>query len=91
MRYFLPLYPVLALLAGYGITELVHSAKTLAERRHEPRLLYASYAGVAVVVAAGLLAGLAYLSIYTKSLTRVEASRWMYDNLPARSQIAVEH
>ncbi|HLF77649.1 MAG TPA: DUF2298 domain-containing protein [Dehalococcoidia bacterium] len=91
LRYFLPLYPVLAVLAGYALVEVARGSVAIARKRAEPRLAYAGYAVVAGVVVLSLLAGLAYLSVYTKPLTRIEASRWMYENLPARSQIAVEH
>ncbi|HLF70754.1 MAG TPA: glycosyltransferase family 39 protein, partial [Dehalococcoidia bacterium] len=90
LRYFLPLYPVLALLAGYALVELVRGAATLAQRCGRPQLGRAGYGAVAVVLALSLLAGLAYVSIYTRTSTRIEASRWIYENLPAGSTLASE-
>jgi YYY domain-containing protein len=91
LRYFLPLYPVLAVLAGYALLELAGGVKALAQRRHRPQLANLGYGVMGIVLVTSLMAALAYFSIYTRPVTRVEASRWMYDNLPAGSRIAGEH
>jgi YYY domain-containing protein len=91
LRYFLPLYPVLAVLAGYLLVELVRGSAALARRRQIPALAYAGRGAVAAVVALAMLAGLAYLSIYTKPVTRIEANRWIVENIPAGKSFAVEH
>ncbi len=69
------------------------SAKTreLSLRWQRPQLAPAGYALAGLIVLVGVLAGAAYFSIYTKPVTRVEASYWMYDHLPAHAQIGAEH
>jgi YYY domain-containing protein len=90
MRYFLPLYPALAVLAGYGLMELYGGAKALARRIDRPWLETAGAGVAGLVLVGGLLAGLAYLSIYTRPFTRAEASRWMFANIPSGASIAAE-
>ncbi|HZP56618.1 MAG TPA: DUF2298 domain-containing protein [Dehalococcoidia bacterium] len=102
MRYFLPLYPALAALAGvllYNVWEWAWSRDPFAAlgrfaarlRPAQPALPYAAGAGIAVVVLMTLFAGLAFYSIYTRPVTRAEASRWIYENVPAGSVIGHEH
>jgi YYY domain-containing protein len=90
MRYFLPIYPALVLLAAYGLRELWGLARSEALssflRRGPPRLAAAApsvlrAAAVAVVVLTALWA-LAFTNIYRRPLSRVQASAWMIDNLP---------
>jgi len=98
MRYFLPIYPALVLLAAYGLRELWGLARSEALliflRRWPPRLAAAApsllrVAAVAVVVLTALWA-LAFTNIYRRPLSRVQASVWMIDNLPAKSTITCE-
>ena len=89
LRYFLPLYPVLAVLTGFTLWEV--AAKVGRARLHWPGLSVGARAAVAVLIGLAVLPGLAYVSIYTRSVTRVEASQWIYDTLPAGSAIATEH
>ncbi|HEX9331381.1 MAG TPA: DUF2298 domain-containing protein, partial [Anaerolineales bacterium] len=46
---------------------------------------------IAVVVAGTLLYALAYASIYSRPNTRIAASRWMQQNIPAGSTLTNEH
>jgi hypothetical protein len=81
MRYFLPIYPVFAVLAAHGF--LVLSNRKAFLRGH---LL--SWSMLAILV---LLWPSAFISIYTKPHSRVEASHWILKNIPPGSVIAVEH
>jgi YYY domain-containing protein len=106
MRYFLPIYPFLVLFAAYLIVSLWQrafsgqpapsaSSADLAERLRGLASLIASRPvaiGVAALVIVGtLIYALAFSSIYSRTNTRVAASRWMYANLPAGSTLANEH
>jgi YYY domain-containing protein len=69
MRYYLPLYPALALLAVWGIFSLPRPAR---------RVLGA------VVAVVTFVWGFAFTTtIYTQPITRVEASGWIIDNMLA--------
>ncbi len=101
MRYFLPLYPTLAALAAVLLVHLwdwsrrFSGAAPRAERGRLPlagRLTHigATIAGAAVVALTAAW-GLAYFSIYTEPVTRVQASQWIHGNIPAGSTLGVEH
>ncbi|MCL5025214.1 MAG: DUF2298 domain-containing protein, partial [Chloroflexi bacterium] len=51
----------------------------------------AAGAVIAIVVLWGLFYSLAYIRIYSVDHTGVQASRWMYDNIPDGSRLAREH
>jgi YYY domain-containing protein len=76
LRYFLPVVPVLGVFAAWPLAR-------------EPGRLR--------VVTAALLVGLtaawavAFTAIYRRPVTRVEASRWIYRNIPAGATLATEH
>jgi hypothetical protein len=80
IRYTLPLAPALAVAAG------IFSADWLARGR---------WRGVATVVVGGTilttaLYALAYMNVFSAPDSRVEASRWLVENVPAGSRILVE-
>ena len=109
MRYFLPIYPFLALFASYLIMWLWQRAS--ASREHstevlEPKVPVNRWERVLsrihpsqqlVFVIAGLLVGgtllyaLAFSSIYGRMNSRIQASRWIYQNIPSGSTLANEH
>ncbi|HUS82442.1 MAG TPA: DUF2298 domain-containing protein [Dehalococcoidia bacterium] len=97
-RYFLPLYPALVLLAAQALAELwrLASSERLREflQRRFARVRPAApiiLKGTVVGVTAGtVLWALAFTNIYRRPLTRVEASEWMLNNLPAQSIITHE-
>ncbi|MEX0749861.1 MAG: DUF2298 domain-containing protein, partial [Dehalococcoidia bacterium] len=102
MRYFLPLYPVLAVFAAallfktaeWGVSKDPFGSLGRLGARLEPAkpaLPYVTRAAVTIVAVMTLLAGFAFYNIYRSDVTRVEASRWMFENVPAGSTIGHEH
>jgi YYY domain-containing protein len=105
MRYFMPIYPLLALMAGYLIMWLWRQAwhsrqpKHLAQPAQTPPhqqvwqwFLKGAAVLLAIVVPVGtLLYALAFTSIYNRPVSRITASRWMYEHIPQGSVIANEH
>jgi YYY domain-containing protein len=89
MRYQMPIYPTLALMAAWG---LWHAWDKTAEIREEWRI----YARIGVGVVAGVTTlwtaiwALAFTSIYTRPVTRVEATRWIYSHIPAAVNVVVD-
>ncbi len=69
---------------------LARAAAALTTRfgAHWPRSLATSLA--AITIAGGLILSLAYLSIYTTPMTRIQASQWIYTHIPAGSTITHE-
>jgi YYY domain-containing protein len=98
MRYFLPIYPAMVLLAAYGLVSLWdfaasgRSAELFA--RLGPRIRpYASPALQAVVVLAVLgtfLWAMAFMGIYRQDISRVQASHWIYENVPEGSVLSFQ-
>jgi len=80
MRYQLPVYPFLVLMAGWVICELWSRAT----KSTKPTLYRAVLAGVGIFItaAAGFWA-FAFSSIYVRPNTHVTASRWIYQNIPS--------
>ena len=55
------------------------------------KLRYLAYALMAAVTVLTMLWGWGFLSIYRRPLSRIEASRWIYANVPKGKVIANEH
>ncbi|MEE4242555.1 MAG: DUF2298 domain-containing protein [Desulfopila sp.] len=81
MRYLLPLYPLAAIFAAYCLVAL----------RDRLAIKFFSCWPIVFVVGTTLCWALAFSSIYRQPNTRVEASRWIYENIPVGSSLAVEH
>jgi YYY domain-containing protein len=101
MRYFLPIYPFLALLAAWLLMELWRKGAGcgkppgLREKfsRHRPERRILAGAVAWTVVGGTLLWAWAFTGIYRAPNTRIEASRWLYANLaaPLSLQLATEN
>jgi 4-amino-4-deoxy-L-arabinose transferase-like glycosyltransferase len=83
IRYALPLLPFLALLAGRMLVELHERARGAAR-------LAVRAAGAAVLLSAVALS-LAYLNIYRVEDARVLASRWIHQNIPAKTTVVADN
>jgi len=71
MRYFLPIYPFLALLSANFLQKL--NKKII----------------IFTIIAAAVYP-VSFLSIYSRPITRVSASKWIYENVPAGSTVTFE-
>lgn len=80
LRYFVSIYPLMAVYAGIGFTFLVNKVK----RKH--RIAAVSLATLALLIWPAM-----FLSIYLRPHTRITASRWMYDHLEPNAHLALEH
>jgi len=89
MRYQIPVYPLLALLAAWGLFEAWKRARELSGFRR--RAASAAAAGAALIVVAGTaLWAFAFTSIYREPFTRAAASRWIYASIPGAVNLVVE-
>ncbi len=86
LRYFLPIYGCLAILAAWLLVRMVDLAP---QRARSSRLL--RQAAVAAVLLFTAAWALAFVSIYRQPHTRVEASRWIYDHIPKGTVLGCEH
>jgi len=96
LRYFFPIYPFLAILSGWFVLELFN---LLRKKFH---LHIGSPASIATQSVAGglgyLIIGLliiiyplSFISIYSQPHSRIQASVWVYENIPPGSKISGEH
>lgn len=85
MRYFIFIYPFLAIFAAIGLQAI--SNWLLAICRRKKITCYMLYVTCFVLL---LLWPLMFSSIYFHKHTRIEASEWMYQNLPNGSLILAE-
>ncbi len=88
MRYLLPIYPTLVMMAAWLLWWIVDRARA---RIHRPAVTGLAYGLMVVVTIATMLWGWGFLAIYRRPLSRVTASRWIYENVPPGSVIANEH
>jgi YYY domain-containing protein len=87
MRYQLPVYPGLIILAAWV---LWRGYDWVSENNPKP-VFQRLYQGLMGVVLVGTVVwALAFTSIYTRPLTRVEASRWIFSHIPGAVNLVVE-
>ncbi|MCZ7673718.1 MAG: glycosyltransferase family 39 protein [Chloroflexi bacterium] len=80
IRYFLPIYPMLLLLAAWTLFALWDRAKESEKRR-----IFKQTAVIALIILTVLPSFLwanTFVTIYQEPFTRLEASEWIYDNVP---------
>ncbi len=93
IRYLLPIYPTMTLIAAYGLIRLWDAAKR--RRAWLWSKLGGSSSAVALIIIGMVLVGaigwaLAFCSIYQRPHTRIAASRWIYENVPRGSTLSFE-
>lgn len=103
MRYQLPIYPTLAIFAAWAIQALFHLRQSGATNASHDEEAFSArkpdrwrWARPAAILLAGvvLLAtyGYAYAfsRIYTRPITRIAASRWIYQNIPGPITLPIQ-
>lgn len=83
MRYFLPLYPYLALISGLFVSEIF--------KKTAPKSKTFNLALQSLLITLSLIYPLSFMAIYTRPVTRVQASSWIYQNIPAGAKLAAEY
>ncbi|NJO81304.1 MAG: tetratricopeptide repeat protein [Blastochloris sp.] len=101
MRYYLLLYGLLILFAAWGLMTLWDRGQAMFTRMRETHkplpwwrvrgayaTLWGSRALLSFVFVSSLLWAYGFTRIYTEPHSRIEASRWIYDNVPPGSTIS---
>ena len=94
MRYQLPIYPTLAIFAAWPIIQLWdlgkarHAAHDGISRVNWQQITAALVGGI--VLAATFAYAFAFTGIYTRPITRIEGSRWIYQNIPGPINLHVD-
>jgi 4-amino-4-deoxy-L-arabinose transferase-like glycosyltransferase len=79
MRYFLPIIPFVTIIAALAITNVFSKYKKY------------YYAMVVLSIIITSIGTLLFMRIYTEDHTRIQASRWIFDNVAENSNIAHEY
>jgi len=88
MRYQLPVYPLLVMMAAWFIFELAGLKVEKLKRFNFPKIL-AGVLGVTVVVLTAAWA-FAFQSIYVRDEPRIAASRWIFQNVPGPINLEIQ-
>jgi hypothetical protein len=83
LRYMAPLYPALCVL-----TALFLSNVYIAMKKHVPHLFICLFAYLFICLF--LVWPISFMSIYTRPTTRIAASQWIYDTIPAGQTLTWE-
>ena len=93
MRYMLPIYPALSVVAAAALFALIGSLRWSGQH---PFTRFDRFAPIlricilGIVLAGTMFQGLALLNVYSAPNTRVEASRWLYAHLAPGSVLTYE-
>ncbi|HOT90513.1 MAG TPA: DUF2298 domain-containing protein [Anaerolineae bacterium] len=92
MRYLLPVYPVFTIFAAWALVRGARWGSAWPSLGKTWRRLWKGVllALPAIVLIGTMMWAAAFLQIYSRSLTRVEASRWMYNNIPTAATLYAE-
>jgi Dolichyl-phosphate-mannose-protein mannosyltransferase len=94
MRYMLPIYPFLTLMAAAILLAFARyiSTKTgSGEKNFAKRLIaFLPYVAIAIVLGGTMFQGLALLNVYSQPNTRIQASLWMYSHIKPGSVLTYE-
>ncbi len=90
MRYMLVMYPFFAVMAGYGVSVIMDLYKPHGGFFSRNLLIPRLAVGVSIICFS-LLWTLPFLNIYSTKSTRITATEWINNAVPAGSTIAVEH
>jgi hypothetical protein len=83
LRYFYPMYPFIALLSGYFCYEIYLKL----QKKLTPKIFRLLVIGYLLLM---IIYPLSFMAIYTKPLTRVTASLWIFKNIPFGSTVSSE-
>ena len=89
VRYFLPIYPTLLLLAGWALLALWNRASRDPSAASVPKRIGVALL-VAIVVIPSLLWANSFVQIYQRPVTRVAASEWIFENVASGATLLYE-
>ncbi len=92
MRYIISIYPALALIAAWTIFKLMEKGNTAGRKIRMGGINWGRVITILIAVVtiiATALWAVAFTSIYTKPVTRVAASEWIYENIPGAINLKV--
>ncbi|NIS79475.1 MAG: phospholipid carrier-dependent glycosyltransferase, partial [Anaerolineales bacterium] len=88
MRYQIPVYPTLTLLAAWGLWEAWDRADSVRQAWRKVAKITVGVVATVTILWTFIWA-LAFASIYTRPVTRVAGTRWIYTHIPAALNVVV--
>ena len=88
MRYQLPIYPLLAMMAAWLVFQLAGET-VQALKRSNVRRVAAGFLGVTILALTAIWA-FAFHSIYLREEPRIAASRWIFQNVPGPINLPIQ-
>ena len=91
MRYMLPVYPLLTLIAAAGLVAFARAVTARSSTASYRRVITVlPYLAIALVLGGTMFQGLALLNVYSQPNTRISASQWMYSHIKPGSVLTYE-
>jgi 4-amino-4-deoxy-L-arabinose transferase-like glycosyltransferase len=92
MRYMLPIYPFLTILAGYGIHRIKNAKLKMQSYKSKCKIFNFKLPLLnKLIMVITMLWTLFFVNIYSQPHTRIAATEWILKNIPTGSTLAVEH
>lgn len=89
MRYQLPIYPMFGLMAAWFINHLLTNKPNHGFWRIPLRVLGVS--SLIISISGTFVWAYMFSSIYERPITRIEASRWIYENVPGPINLIIDY
>lgn len=83
MRYFLPIYPFLCLLAAWALLSLFTRIKSRGQSSSKLQKAVPYLLTITVILSTLIWATVFTRTVYQQTNTRIQATRWIYQNIPA--------
>ncbi len=90
MRYQVLVYPLFAIIAAWGIFAIWEKGKIITRPRRSKLLKTLAVIAGTVAVLGTLLYGYAFTRIYNRTMTRIAASEWIYQNIPGAINLKID-
>ncbi|MEA3439193.1 MAG: DUF2298 domain-containing protein, partial [Chloroflexota bacterium] len=95
MRYQLPIYPTLVIFAAWAVISLYNRGVQVMNSRSKPVISGAAFKLIAILTGISVLIlsaayAFGFTRIYDRPITRLEASRWIFQNIPGPINLHIE-
>src|SRR5437660_8626124 len=90
MRYMLPVYPFLALMAAALLLALLQRGKAVTQPSQRRIATILPMLAIVLVLLGTMFQGLALLNVYSQPNTRIQASQWIYNHVKPGSVLTYE-
>ncbi len=90
MRYMLPVYPFLALMAAALLLALLQRGRAVTQPSRRRIATILPMLAIVLVLLGTMFQGLALLNVYSQPNTRIQASQWIYNHVKPGSALTYE-